>query len=279
MAITGGIKFFKQCKNLDAIASAPVSGGASVDNLLNSNRETFYRSVGSSDSITEEIEITFSEAKTIDRLFLKDFNGKDFNVMYDLSGVFTHFANVIDINGSQTNITETTFSESTYYAEFDQVSTDKIRIQILKTQIADEEKFINQVIVTEEISTLVGFPEIKQVNLDRNLRSKKTVSGKFSIQKSLETFLFNLSFANYPSSDIYNVDIDAALELQDSEDPFLVWLCGGRFGKPFFNYTLPGFRLEDVVQMQIGASYKLKYLDNIYVNPLNLASVRLMEHI
>ena len=279
MAITGGIKFFKQSKNIDATASAPISGDASVTSLLDSNKETFYRSSGSSDSVTEEIEITFSESKTIDRLFIINFNGKDFNVMYDVSGVWTHFANVVDINGSQSNITETTYTQDTYYAEFDSVSTTKIRIQILKTQVADAEKFINQVIVTEELSTLVGYPEIKRVEMSRQLRSKKTLSGKFSVQKSLESFMFNLIFKNYPSSSVYNVDIDSIIQLHDSEDPFITWICGGRFGSPYFNYTLPGFRLKDVVQTQINSAYKLNYTDNIYVNPLNIASIKIVEHI
>ena len=141
------------------------------------------------------------------------------------------------------------------------------------------EKFINQVIVTEELATLVGFPEIKQVEMNRQLRSKKTISGKFSVQKSLESLNYKLSFKKYPSSIVYNVDIDAMIALHDSEDPFLTWLCGGRFGSPFFNYTLPGFRLKDVVQQQINNAFKLSYLDNIYNNPLNLASVNLVEHI
>lgn len=277
--ISGGIKNFKKSKIIDATASALISGDASVISLLNSNKETFYRSVGSSDSVTEEIEITFSESKTIDRLFIINFNGKSFNVMYDVVGVWTHFANVTNLDGTQSNITETTYDKDTYYAEFDSVTTDKIRIQITTTQIVDADKFINQVIVTEELSTLVGFPEVKQISMDRQLRSQKTISGKFSVQKSLEAFAFRLVFKNYPSSSVYNVDIDAMIELHDSEDPFITWLCGGRFGTPYFSYTLPGFRLIDVFQMQVNNAFKLSYTDNIYVNPLNLASVNLVEHI
>ena len=279
MAVTGGIKFFKKSKCLDATASSPISGDASVDNLLNANRETFWRSIGTDDTVTEEIEITFSETKTIDRIFLLDINAKDFNIMYDVSGTWTHFSSVTDIDGSQSNVTRTDLSQNTYYAEFASVSTDKIRIQITKTQTADEEKYINQVIVTEELSTLVGYPQIRSVDMSREERAKKTISGKYSVQKSLETFGIKLSFRKYPSSSVYNVDIDAMITLHDSEDPFLVWLCGGRFGSPYFNYTLPGFRLKDVFQMQIVGSYKLKYLDNIYVNPLDLASVRFEEHV
>jgi hypothetical protein len=279
MAITGGIKFFKKSKALDATVSAPISGNASAINLLNNNKETFYRSSGSSDSTTEEIEVNFAEEKVIDRIFIKNFNGKSFDVMYDVAGVWTHFSSVVDVDGSQSNITETTYSRDTYYAEFSSVSTTKLRIRINTTQVVDAEKFINQIIATEEIATLVGYPDIKQVQMDRNQRSKKTVSGKYSIQKSLEIFQVKLAFNDYPSSDVYNVDIDAMIDLHDSEDPFIVWLCGGRQGTEFFKYTLPGFRLRDTIQMQVKNAYKLKYTNNIYINPLNLASVDLVEHI
>jgi len=278
MAISGGIKFFKKSKILDATVVSNTSGDATAENLLDSNKETFWRSVGSDDTTTEEIVITFAEAKTIDRLFLVDFNGLDFNVQYD-SGGYTHFANVTDLDGSQTNITRTDYAKDTYYAEFDSVSTTMIRIQILKTQTVDDEKYINQVVVTEELSTLVGYPMVKSIKIDRQLRSKKTLSGKYSIQKSLESFGYRLSFKDYPSSSTYNVDIDAVLALHDNEDPFIVWLCGGRYLAKHFNYVLRGFRLKDVVQMQVNKTYDLSYTNNTYNNPLNISAVDLVEHI
>lgn len=279
MAISGGIKFFKQSKIIDATASAPISGNASVSALLNGNHETFYRSVSSSDVVTEEITITSAEPKTIDRLFIRDTNLKDFNVMYDVSGTWTHFASVLDIDASRANITRTDFSEDTYYAEFTSVTTSAIRIQATKTQVANAQKFINQAIVTEELSTMVGYPEIKSIILDRGSRVKKTISNKYSVQKSLEGKAYKIAMKRYPSVSTYNVDIDAVLDLHDSEDPFLVWLCGGRFGPTFFRYTLRGFRLKDIIQMQVRRSINLSYLDNIYVSSSNLASLDLVEHI
>jgi V8-like Glu-specific endopeptidase len=279
MAITGGIKFFKQSKNLDATAVSSVSGSATVDRLLDSHRETYWRSSGSDDTTTEEIEITFSSTVTIDRLLILDFNGKGFNVMYNDGGVYTHFASVTDMDGSQSNITRTDYAKDSYYAEFTPVSTDKIRIQITTTQTTDVEKYINQVIASEEIATLVGYPDVKKIEVDRNNRSKKTISGKYSIQKSLETFSVDLSFKNYPSSEIYNADIDAMMALHDMENPFLIWACGGRSGSPYFNYTIRGFRLKDVIQVQISKKYSLAYVKNIYTSSIDLASVTMEEHI
>lgn len=277
MPITGGIKFFKKSKNLDAAATSAISGTASVSNLLDSNKETYWRSSGSSDSTTEEVVITFSGDKTIDRILISDFNGKEFNIKYDSSGVWTDFSNVVGIDGSMGSISETTFSQNSTYYEFDSVTTGAIRIQITKTQVAGAEKYINQVVATEELGTFVGYPDVSNIELDRNERVKETLNGKFSVQKSLETFAYKLRFSDYPSYSAYNADIDLVLALMDLEDPFIVWLCGGRYGTSYFKYTLPGFRLKDIPQMQIIRRYQMNYTKNIYTGQVNISSVEMAE--
>lgn len=278
MAVTGGIKIFKENKIKDATASSNVSGTGSVSSLLNQNRETFWRSSGSNDSTTEEIEIEFSGSKTIDRIFLLNINAKSFNIQYDVAGVYTDFSSVVGLDGALGGgISETTFAKNTAYYEFASVTTDKIRIQIDSTQTTNAEKYINQVICTEEMGTFVGYPNISAVDIDRSQRNKITVSGKYSVQKSLETFGVNLKLIDYPSLAAYNADVDLCFDLMDSEDPFLVWLCGGRYGTTYFQYTLRGFRLIDVIQMQVLKSYKVSYSKNIYINQVNIPSLDLGE--
>jgi hypothetical protein len=68
------------------------------------------------------------------------------------------------------------------------------------------------------------------------------------------------------------------MKIQDREEPFLVWLCGGRRGTAFFRYTLRGFRLKDVYQMNITKAVSLSYDKNVYVNMLN-ASLTLSESV
>lgn len=283
MSITNGIKFFNKSKISDATATATVSGDASVSALLDSNKETFYRSVASDDTTTEIIEITFSEEKTIDRIFLKDFNAKEFRIQYwNSAGFFLPIGTSATLTSSTAaaSIYESDYALDTFYAELSApLTTTALKIQLIKTQTPNEEKYVNQVIATSELSTLVGYPEVKAITANRNLRTRKTISGRFSIQKSLETFAINLAFKDYPSSSVYNVDIDAVLELHDSEEPFLVWLCGGSYGDVKFHYTLRGFRLKDIFQMQISKALKLSYTNNIYVNPVNVASIDLQEHI
>jgi hypothetical protein len=270
MAINGHYKIFdkSRCLGKDGATITASSGGSSADFALDQNSETSWRSSGSNDLTTETIEVSFT-SQEISRIFLLGHNLKDYDIMYDLSGVWTHFASVVGIGGSLANITETTFAQDTSYYEFTPVTTTKIRIRANKTQVANEEKYIGQIVVTTEIATLAGWPRVKGLDLNRNARSVKTLSGFYSIQKSLEVPSFDFEFKDYPANSTYSVDIDTMMELEDREEPFLIWLCGGKFGSTFFKYTLRGWRLKDLFQMQVSKAIRVAYSDGIYSNQIN----------
>lgn len=268
--ITGHPKFFNksQCLEKDGATIQASSGDASSTYAIDQNPSTVWRSSGSNDTTVETITVTF-DSVAINRIFLLGHNLKDFSIQYDNGGTWTHFSSVVGLDGSKANITETAFSDDTAYYEFAQVTTTQIRITANKTQTANQEKYISQIIVTSELGTLKGFPKVRSVDFDRNSRVKKTLSGYYSIQKSLEVPSFDMEFKDYPATSTYNTDMDLMMTLHDLEDPFLIWLCGGRRGTPYFRYTLRGFRLKDVFQMQISKALKLGYTENIYNNPLN----------
>lgn len=268
--ITGHHKFFEKskCLGIDGSVVTVSSGLNLADFLTDQNNDTYWRSSGSTDSITETIEIDFASA-TINRLFLLKHNLKDFNIKYWNGSAWTHFTSVYGLDGTKTNITETAFSDSVAYYEFASVTTTKILISATKTQVANAQKYISQAITTFELGTLVGWPRIKSVTFDRNNRVKKTISGKYSIQKSIEVAGFDLEFKDYPSTSVYNVDIDLMIDLHDAEEAFLVWLCGGKRGTGFFRYTLRGWRLQDLFQMKVSKAMNLSYSDGVYFNQLN----------
>jgi hypothetical protein len=281
MAITGGVKFFEksQCLAVDGATGSASSGDASAAYALDNNKDTKWRSSGANDdTISVTFQVNFDSSKTINRILIRDHNWKDFNIKYDVAGAWTHFASVVGLDGSKANITETAFADNTAYYEFSQVTTTKILVTVTKTQTADQEKYASQIIATSELGTFVGYPNVKEVALDRNLRATKTVSGKYVVDKSIEVVSFDFVFRNYPSSSTYNADMDLVMTLQDREDPFLVWLCGARRGTSYFRYTNRGFRLKDIYNMQITKAIKIGYVDNIYFNGLN-AKLELDEHV
>lgn len=280
MSIGGGIKFFDQsyCLLKDGSSITATTGNSAANYAIDRNVYTYWRSVGSDDTITETIEVTFDVSRTISRILLLDHNFKDFNVKYDVAGVWTHFSSVIGLDGSKVNITETAFADNTAYYEFSSVTTTKIQINVLKTQTVDAEKYISQIIATTELGTLNGYPEISDISLDKNDRVSKTISGRVVVQKSEESVSFSLDFKDYPVRSPYTSDINLMMDLFDRDDPFMVWLCGGRRGTQYFRYTLRGFRLKDVYTMQVVKELPIGYSQNIYINQINMKVV-LSEHI
>lgn len=272
MSISGGIKLFDKSNNLGAEGATLLSstGDVSSPYAIDRNPLTYWRSVGSDDLTTEILTLTFSEDKTINRILLLDHNWKQFTIKYDVSGTWTNFASVTGLDGSLSGITEATFADGTAYYEFSLVTTGMIQIQVLKTQVADAEKFISQIICTSELGTLVGYPEIADMPIDKNSRIQKMLSGKVLVQKSEESFGVKLAFNHYPTDSTYSSDLDLMFTLFDRDDNFIVWLCGGRRGSSYFRYQVRGFRLKDAITVQMTELINPKYSDNVYTNSINL---------
>ena len=270
MSLNAGIGFFDRsmCLAQDGAVAAASSGDASASRALDRNPYTYWRSVSSNDMTTETLQVTFDDVMTFSRLFLIDHNFKEFGVQWDDTGVWTDFANVTNLDGTDSNISETTYARDTAYYEFDSVTTQQIRISVLKTQVVDAQKYLNQVIVTNELGTLVGHPVIKGTEISRNLRAQKMLSGRKLTMKSDDFFSVDLDFKTYPSS--LSADIDLMFSLADREDTFLVWLCGGKFGSNF-RKQMRGYRLRDVIPVQMNTSIKPIYSDNVFVNTVNFS--------
>ena len=168
MSFAGGCKFFEPSKNLgaDGTTIAVSSGSGSADFAIDRNQLTHWRSVGSDDSTQETLTLTLPVSTTFDRILLLDHNFKLFDIQYD-SGGFTDFSNVIGLDTPASSpasaISETTFADTSAYYQFDSVTTTSVRIRCTETQVVDAQKFLNQVILTTEIGTLVGFPTISAI--------------------------------------------------------------------------------------------------------------------
>jgi len=270
MAITGGIKFFDRSKSLavdgaDAVAS---SGDASADFILDRNRFTFWRSVGSSDVTTETITITMSSSITFDRILLINHNFESFDVQFD-SGGFTDFSSVIGLDGAPPGpgIAETAFADDTAYYEFDSVTTTIVRIRATVTQTTDAEKFLNQMILTSEQGTFVGFPVLTPTH--RRSLTRQVLSGKSIVEKLEDSFQGLLSFSSYPVSGTFNADINLMLSIFESEDDFIIWPSGGRRGTTFFGNPLRAWRLEDAFTCNVVNNISPAFLQNVHILPIN----------
>lgn len=278
MAITGGIKFFEKskCLLINEASCVASTGDVVEDFILDNNRISYWNSVGSDDATVETLTITFNEA-SISRLFLVDHNFKQYTAQYWNGSSYADFGNVTGIGGALVGgISETTFSQNTSYYEFDAVTTTRIQITITSTQTANQDKVLNQVIVTNELGTFDGYPDVDKLKLDRNLSKTKMLSGKSRIIYGYESVSFSLKFSKYPSS--LSDDLDLVFTLWDEKEPILVWLCGGRYGSTYFRYQVRGFRLQDVYQVKISNSMPVGYYKNIYNSQLEMG-VQFEEHV
>lgn len=278
-----GVMFFSE--NLITIeggsaASALVSGDDSVQSILDRNPDTYWRSVDSDDTTEERIIIEFPTLYDISALFLIGMNFKEFKVRWQtfIVGTWNEFTNVTGVGGAKSGVNETTYAYDTGYYTFDSVNTAAIEIKCLKTQVADAEKFLSQVFVVESrLGQLSGYPNVT-VHNDRASKVRTAISGRRIISKSRELLHADLTFDNYPTASEYVADVELIYSLFHRDKPFLVWLCGGAVGSTAFKHTLRGFRLRDVVQMQIENVIDATYNENIYIAQANL-EVNLVEHI
>lgn len=274
----GGIKFFNksQCLLVDGATCEASSGDVVQDFCIDSNPITFWNSVDSDDTISETLEIVFEEAD-ITRLFLLDHNFKEYTIQWWNGSSYQNFTNVVGLDGALVgNISETTYSQDTSYYEFTEVTTRKILITVVKTQTVNDEKYLNQVIVTSELGTLTGYPDISKLKHSRSTVTMPMLSGKDIVIKGYASVSFSLVFKNYPAS--YTTDLDLIFTLFDKADPFLIWLCGGRYGTTYFKYTIRGFRLKDVYQCQVEGDLPVDYYKNAYVLPID-SEIKFTEHV
>ena len=273
--INGGVKFFHGAKNLyrdrTAITASTNDGAAKF--ILDYNKHTLWESIGSNDITQETIEIELLTPQKINRLFIINHNLKKYNIKYWNGSAYVNFTNAIGMNGEvKGSITETTYSRSSSYYEFDEITTDAIYITMDATQIANQDKEIYGLYITEEIGTFEGFPRISRIKHDRSLRVAKALSGKAIVQKSYEVTEFSISFKTYPLQS----DIDIVNTVHEIEETFLVWLCGGRVGTNYFRLVNRGYRPEDLYNMQIDKAISTDYEKGIYTNGIN-TSISLVE--
>jgi hypothetical protein len=278
--ITGGIKFFEKsrCLYKDGSYATATSNEDNIKSILNYNKFTKWQSDDSNDTITEVIEIFFDSVE-INRIFLININFKEFNVKYWNGASYIDFVNVVGVDGDLSGgIAEDSFDHDTAYYEFDLITTEKIKIECIKTQVVDDEKFIYNFYCSKEIGTLKGFPSIPREDTSQKANEIEVLSGHFSILKKTPTTGFSLKFNAYPYAEDYNV----IKQLFDQYESFLVWLCGGRYEDKYFKFARDNWKLKDVFNMQFKGGLNIHWYTSknaTYYNTGFTGNIRLVEHI
>jgi hypothetical protein len=249
-----GIKFFKKNKiDLDfsdafltVTDGVATNDGADFLNLLrNRDNESGWMTTDSDDTANTEIVANMGSAKDIDRIVLVNHNFKSFTIKYLDDDLMTW----LDFS---TPINETTNVDSVSIFSFNSVNTTAIRIIIDSTQIADADKRMTQLIMTEIIGELTVQPII-QPKIDRSRKVTKFLSGRVFVSKSVPSFEVKIKMNNV----VNNADLTLAETLFNSFESFLVWLSGGDVTQ--FDSIRIGYRLEDFYLVNISNEYMPQY--------------------
>jgi hypothetical protein len=183
-----------------------------------------------------------------------------------LSENFSDFAAVKASTIVQRILTGSNLASTTTLFEFDETGVSDLLVEVTTTQTVDAQKFLKSLIGTTAIGTLTGYPAV-QVNFDRSIKVYEALSGKKIIQKGFEAANISLGFNNYPGQ----ADATIIEALQDSDEDFIIWLCGGLEGTDYFKYETRGFDIDDLYLGNLTGALPYQYTNSIYVNPYNTA--------
>lgn len=247
--ITDRMKFFERSltRFTLGVGASATSGEASARNVLTENRLTNWESFGSDDTREETITITFPSPVRANRLLLINHNLREFSISLSASTPITSFSNIR--KQTVNSISETNNLLDTGYWSFDEAAVTSITIRGRRTIVPNAQKFIFQVVLTTELFTFSGWPEILKFPFSNNETKVKTKGGRFFINKQervLEPLKMN--FRGYT----YIEDVNFVSTLFDRDNPFLFWPSGGY---QQFRYPVEGWRLRDIYTMQTIGKY------------------------
>lgn len=238
----------------DAIAYN--NGSDFVDRVRNRDNRSAWMTTDSTDAANTQLDIDLGEDEFLTDIILVKHNWKSYTIQYYNGSTYVNFSTVI----APTNDT----AETTHY-NFTRLETSRIRIIILGTQTANDDKELFQLIITDRIGQLAGWPEISGVEFDTTKKITKMLSGKINMVESFESFGFGLSLPVYSN----DTDLDIFQSVYDRRKGVLVWLCGGSESQ--FKTIRKGYRLEDIFLVRPtndynSELYKGQYKSGVKVN-------------
>ncbi len=266
-----GIKFFRKNKiDLDysgvsiAITDAVAAdnGEDFVDFLRNRNNTSGWATTDSTDAANTQIDVDMGSRKDIDCILLVEMNFKAYTIQYydeDLAA-WTNFSTAINVTGNTT---------ATKLHTFNTVSAKLIRIIITGTFVTNDDKYMTQLIITEQLGEFSFQPMIKPI-IDRGRKTTKYLSGKSHVIKNVAAFQVDIDMNNQT----LDADLTLVETLFDSYEGFIVWLCGGTTTQ--YDTQRQAYRLKDLYLVNVANEYKPEWGDSYYKNGMAV-DLRLVE--
>jgi len=242
--------------------TATNNGQSFVDYMRNRNNNSAWMTTGSNDAANTQLDIVTLDAVTLDRILIVGHNLKSFTIQYHNGSGFVDFSTVIN---------ETINTKTTNEFQFAKVSATQFRIIITGTQTVNDDKTIKQLIFTESIGQLEGYPEIKNPKYSLNKKQIKLLSGKSHIIRQRGFFSASLNVKNYNVTS----DLDIIESLYFSSDGVLLWVNAGDSAQ--FSREHIGYRGEDIFLVKPVDEFTPEFYKSLYksgiVLKMNLTEV------
>ena len=169
----------------------------------------------------------------------------------------------------------TTNIRSTYY-EFEEVTADNLEFQFYLGAGQNNgilNPYMRQIILTKEIGTFTGFPNISGYSESQNEIVNMTSTGLKHITKQHNTVdSFRISFKAHPIEN----DVNIADKLYNSQESFTLWPCGGGYGSNHFLFEKDGWKLDDVYNVQTTGKKSNRWYKNFYKSGIS-SRINLVE--
>lgn len=229
--------------------TASNNGQSFVDFMRNRNNDSLWVTTGSNDAANTQIDINMTDTVAFDRILLVNNNFKAYTIQYHNGSTYVDFS---------TAINETTNTKTTIEHQFTEVNASLIRIIITGTFVADDDKFLAQLLVCKSIGQLQGYPQIKKPTYSLNKKAIKLLSGKSFILRQRGAFFCDLEVQNY------NVDADLAIleSIYFKNGGVLMWVNSGDSTQ--FKREHIGYRPEDIFLVQPSNEWTPEFYQSLY---------------
>lgn len=258
----GQIKFWRK-SHIDLDRTVPTltvtdsvatnTGQDYIDLIRNRSNNSGWLTTNSDDTANTEILVDLVDVLNVDMVGLIRHNFKDFTIEYfdeDLLSYET-FESFTD-NTESSNISESATT----------ISTSKIKITINSTQVADADKVLRQLVITEKLLTgqFNGYPQIKKPTTSFNKKVNRLLGGAVNVVEKRGAFSCSLDVRLLSNDE----DLDIIEQIYFQREGILMLLSGNKEDQ-FLNRRV-GYRNEDIVLVRPTNELELPYFQGIYKN-------------
>lgn len=236
-------------------ATATNTGESFIDFIRNRNNFSGWMTTGSNDAANTQIDIDMTDEKEFSEIILVNHNWDSYTIQYFNGSIYTDFSTPINESG----VTETVTRHS-----FTAVQASLLRIIITGTQVADEDKRLTQLLITQSIGQQTNDPEITRPRFDKGRRTNTAISGKAHIIRNVGGFGFSMRHRGQTN----DTDLDLIESLFDKAQGFLVWLNAGDDSQ--FSTIRQGWRRQDFFLMKISSEYEPEFTDGFYAQGVKI---------